>query len=229
MKIRAVVTGSDRTAEELGRTFSPAPVRSSSGDRILDRIEPGPRVVVATPGAEPDVEGGYGAVLILDTWAMLGRQDLRAAEDAMSAWTGAASKASGSVVIDADAAIPTVRHFLHWDVVGAAELELGERAAVRFPPVAQMAAIDGTPESIAAFSDELELPAGADLLGPVELPVGVRPPAGLEAPETRRLLVRVPRDRSRELGRALRAAAATRAMAREERPVRIMVDPVRVG
>lgn len=231
MKIRAVVTGSDRTAEELGRTFAPHPVRSSSGEKILDRIEPGARVVVATPGAEPDVDGGYGAVLLLDTWAMLGRQDLRATEDALAAWASAAAKASGSgsVVIDADAAIPTVRSFIHWDIVGAAETELAERGAVRFPPVAQMAAIDGTPDAISRFTEELELPAGADVLGPVELPQGVRPPAGMEAPEVRRLLVRVPRNEARELGKALRAAAATRAMAREERPVRIMVDPVRVG
>ncbi|MDK6251892.1 primosomal protein N', partial [Alloscardovia omnicolens] len=76
-KIRPVVVGSERTAEEFGRIFSPFPVVASSGERIVDDIPEGPRVVVATPGAEPYAPEGYGAVMLLDTWAMLGRQDLR--------------------------------------------------------------------------------------------------------------------------------------------------------
>ena len=48
-------------------------------------------LVVSTPGAEPVAEGGYGAALLLDGWALLGRQDLRAAEDALRRWMAAAA------------------------------------------------------------------------------------------------------------------------------------------
>ncbi|GAB4929142.1 hypothetical protein MAHJHV33_48240 [Mycobacterium avium subsp. hominissuis] len=42
-------------------------------------VADGPALVVATPGAEPRARGDYGAAWLLDTWALLGRQDLRAA------------------------------------------------------------------------------------------------------------------------------------------------------
>ena len=48
-----------------------------------------PALVVATPGAEPVAAGGYGAALLLDAWALLGRQDLRAAEDTLRRWMAA--------------------------------------------------------------------------------------------------------------------------------------------
>ena len=78
--IRAVVVGTRRTAEELGRAFPGTAVITSAGDAVHTEIGPGPALVVATPGAEPRAPGGYGAALLLDSWAMLGRQDLRAAE-----------------------------------------------------------------------------------------------------------------------------------------------------
>ena len=38
-------------------------------------------------------EGGYGAVLLLDTWALLTRADLRAGEEALRRWLEAAALA----------------------------------------------------------------------------------------------------------------------------------------
>ncbi|MBV7295395.1 primosomal protein N' [Corynebacterium sp. TAE3-ERU12] len=233
-RIRAVVTGSERTAEELGRTFAPHKVVASSGERIVEEIQPGPQVVVCTPGAEPRVDGGYGAVLLLDTWAMLGRQDLRASEDALANWVRAAAlarpaTAGGAVVIAADAAVPVVTDLLNWDIVGAAGRELAERTAAQLPPAVQLAAVDGTPAAINRFLDDAELPEAATVLGPVPLPAGSRPPPGMDAADTRRILVRVPHGQGRRLGRALRTAAATRALDRCEPPVRVMMDPLRIG
>ena len=81
--IRAVVVGARRTAEELGRAFPGIPVITSAGDAVHTEIGTGPALVVATPGAEPHAPDGYGAALLLDSWSMLGRQDLRAAEDTL--------------------------------------------------------------------------------------------------------------------------------------------------
>lgn len=234
-RIRPVVLGSERTAEDLGRIFRSYPVISSSGERILDTVGEGPRVVVATPGAEPVAPGGYGAALILDTWATIGRQDLRAGEDALATWARAVhlvkpEARGGHVVIDADAALPLVRDLMTWNIVDAAARELGERSAAGLPPAVRMAAIDGTADAVARFTADFAAPDGAELLGPVDLPPGHRPPAGIEpgAP-VRRLLVRVPRERARELGRSLRAAQGVRATRRDPDPVRVMVDPVRFG
>ena len=234
-RIRPVIIGSDRTAEELGRTFRPHPVISSSGERILDEVKGGARIVVATPGAEPKVPGGYGAALILDTWATMNRQDLRAQEEAMATWARAvhlvrSAAAGGHVVIDADAAVPVVGDLLTWDVTGAAARELADRDAAGLPPATRMAAIDGTAEGVERFMADFEPPEGAEILGPVDMPPGGRPPAGIEpGTPVRRLLVRVERSRARELGRALRAARGVRAARRDPAPVRVIVDPARFG
>ncbi|MFC7572061.1 primosome assembly protein PriA [Klenkia terrae] len=90
-KLRASVVGSARTAEELGRAFPGAAVRVSGRGSVLATVEAGPAIVVATPGAEPVVEGGYGAALLLDSWALLGRPDLRAAEETLRRWLNAAA------------------------------------------------------------------------------------------------------------------------------------------
>ena len=73
-RLRAVVVGSARTAEELGRAFPGVPVlHVRRGERVLAEVPDGPAVVVATPGAEPVAAGGYGAALLLDGWALLSR------------------------------------------------------------------------------------------------------------------------------------------------------------
>lgn len=235
-RIRAVVSGSERTAEELGRIFSPTRVTVSSGEKIIDSVSPGARIVVATPGAEPIAEGGYGAAILMDTWASLGRQDLRAHELALANWARAAALVrpaadGGAVVVDADAALPVIGDLLHWDIVGAAARELAERRDAGFPPAFHFAAVDGPSDAVAAFRDVLDAPGGLMALGPVPLPTGVRPPAGIPpGTDIVRLLLRVPRDRARDLGRALRRAASARAALRDAPgPVRVIVDPARVG
>ena len=81
-----------RTAEELGRAFPGVTVaQSSGGDQVLAERRRRAGLVVATPGAEPVAEGGYAAVLLLDTWLLLGRADLRAGEEALRRWANAAA------------------------------------------------------------------------------------------------------------------------------------------
>ena len=86
--VRAVVVGARRTAEELGRAFAGTTVITSAGEAMVAEVADRPALVVATPGAEPRAVGGYGAALLLDSWALLGRQDLRAAEDTLAAVDG---------------------------------------------------------------------------------------------------------------------------------------------
>jgi primosomal protein N' (replication factor Y) len=66
-RLRASIVGAGRTAEELGRAFAGVAVPHSGRDSVLDRVPGEPALVVATPGAEPVADGGYGAVLLLDT------------------------------------------------------------------------------------------------------------------------------------------------------------------
>jgi primosomal protein N' (replication factor Y) (superfamily II helicase) len=233
--VRAVVVGARRTAEELGRAFAGTPVITSAGDAIVADVAARPAVVVATPGAEPRAAGGYGAALLLDTWALLGRQDLRAAEDALCRWMSAAALVrargdGGVVLVVAESSIPTVQSLIRWDPVGHAEAELTARTEVGLPPSVHMAALDGTAGAVAALLDETRLPDGADLLGPVDPPPGVRRPAGTPAgvPVTR-MLVRVRREQGLALAASLRRGVGVLSARQAHEPVRVQIDPLHIG
>ncbi|WP_420099170.1 primosomal protein N' [Corynebacterium sp.] len=245
--LRMSVVGQERTAEELGRAFTGVPVVVSGGGQMRTSVPDRPGLVVATPGSEPIVEdGGYGAVVVLDTWLTLGREDLRAGENALRQWMEAACLAvprerGGEMVVAVAPDDPTVQALIRWDPEGAAARELAGRREAGFPPAVTLVAVDGTTTSLEQFEDAWTIPeqlGGAERLGPVELPPGVRLPAGLGEPEAgqaRRLILRVPvpPDASGEaveaLGSSLRAAQSLRATRRQSDPLRIVVDPVRVG
>ncbi|MDU0477774.1 primosomal protein N' [Staphylococcus chromogenes] len=237
-RIRAVVLGSERTAEELGRAFSGTRVIQSGGAQVVDEVAALPALVVATPGAEPEVaDGHYGAAILLDTWALLGRADLRATEDALTKWAHAAAKvqphtAGGEVIIVSDPGLPAVQNLIRWDMVGAARTELQQRKEVRFPPTVHMAVIDGPLRTLDAFLDTLQLPQGAEVLGPVDLPPGVSIPGEYDEARfgpVQRYLIRVPLGPRAELGKALRSALIGRAATKDLVPLRVQVDPIRIG
>ncbi|MEV4942722.1 primosomal protein N' [Streptomyces zaomyceticus] len=238
-RLRAQVVGARRTAEELGRAFPAVPVRTSGRDHVLDSVPGRPALVVSTPGAEPVAEGGYAAALLLDGWAMLGRPDLRAGEEALRRWIDAASLVrgqpeGGTVVVVAEPTLRPVQALVRWDPVGHARRELAERAELGFPPVSRMAAVTGPPEAVEGFLAGAGLPMDAEVLGPVPLPV-VRP-GGPRRPgdpppgeQWDRALVRVPPGSGAALASALKQARAGRLARGGGDPVRIRVDPPDIG
>ena len=149
-----------------------APRRSSAGHsracpcaprpaiRYLNQVAAGPSLVVATPGAEPPADGGYGAALLLDGWALLARPDLRAAEEAFRRWSNAAAlvRSDGQVVVGAEASIPAVQALVRWDAVGHAARELAERAELGFPPAVRMASLAGAAGAVAETLELAQLP-----------------------------------------------------------------------
>lgn len=221
--MRAVVIGSARTAEELGRAFPGAVLRTSSGNSVLAEVPAGPAVVVATPGAEPLVAGGYGAALLLDGWALLSWPDLRAAEEALRRWANAIAlvAADGTVVIGADAGLAAVQAAVRWDPTGFAERELADRQQLRFPPAGRMASLTGAPADITELLALSQLPPSTEELGSVALPR-----RDDEAAEQIRALLRVPRTDGLGLAEALHAGAAIRSARKSGGPVRIMLDPL---
>jgi primosomal protein N' (replication factor Y) len=214
--MRATVIGSVRTAEELGRAFPGVPVRTSGGDKVLASVPAGAAIVVATPGAEPVVEGGYGAALLLDGWALLSRADLRAGEEALRRWANAVAlvRADGRVVINADAAVMPVQALIRWDPAGFAVRELADRREVGFPPAVRMASVTGTSAAVAELLAGIVVPDGGELIGPV--PVG----------DTERMLIRVPRAQGVALAAALKAGAAGRSARKGIDPAKIVLDPL---
>ncbi|MGH3545910.1 MAG: primosome assembly protein PriA, partial [Mycobacteriales bacterium] len=225
--------GARRTAEELGRAFPSIPVRTSGKDAILDRVPDTAALVIATPGAEPIADGaGYGAALLLNSWALLARPELRAAQETLRRWMNAAAlvrsaTAGGRVVVLADGAMPVVQALLRWSAPWFAERELDERIEVSFPPAVRMAKLTGSPTALHEFSGELQLPASADLLGPV--PVAAAGLSVAEQTPQEQLLIRVPRADSREFTAALRVVRAQWSARKAPDAIKVEIDPYTIG
>jgi primosomal protein N' (replication factor Y) (superfamily II helicase) len=243
--LRALVVGARRTAEELGRAFPAATVRTSGGAEVIAHVGREPAVIVATPGAEPRAEAGYAAAVLLDGWALLGRASLRAAEEALRRWLNAAALVrpgadGGCVVVVADATLSPVQALVRWDPVTHADRELSERNELRFPPAIRLASLTGPEDAVREVLGAADLPAGADVLGPVPVADGGRrgragpgsPPAGPGNGDAghgedgvARMLVRVDRRSGTALAAALRAAQAARTARKDAGVVRLQLDP----
>jgi primosomal protein N' (replication factor Y) (superfamily II helicase) len=223
-RLRAIVTGAARTAEELGRAFPGVKVRTSGGDLVLPRVPDQPALVIATPGAEPLAD--YAAALLLDGWALLGRPSLRAGEETLRRWLAAAAlvRPDGTVLVHADPSLAATQALIRWDPVTFAERELAERAELGFPPAVRMAAVTGEAAAVAS------LLAGTDpafeVLGPVPVEqTGPERPPDSAADDQVRALIRASRARGAELARALAAAQAGRSARKEGGGVRVQLDP----
>jgi primosomal protein N' (replication factor Y) (superfamily II helicase) len=212
--LRAPVVGETRTAEELGRSFAGTVVRTSGGDRVLATVDDESAIVVATPGAEPVAAGGYAAVVLLDTWLVLGLAHLRAEEEALRRWSNAVAlvRPGGRAVVVGDPGHPAVQALVRWDQMGFASREAEQRREAHLPPASRLATITGEPGAVDDALTLLAPPTGFEVLGPV--------PAGEES----RAVVRVPRAHGAELSRALVELQRVRS-ARKLDAVRIQVDP----
>ena len=252
-RVRALVTGAGRTAEELGRAFPGTPVVVSGGASVVAAVPPAPALVVATPGAEPRAEGGYAAAVLLDGWALLGRPSLRAAEEALRRWLNAAAlvrpgASGGAVTVVAEAGLPAVQALIRWDPVTHADRELAEREALRFPPAVRMAALSGPERAVAGLLAAAVLPPEADVLGPIPVDgdgEGRDSTAGADIAAVMngdnkisgddgtdgaqgqqvRVLVRVPRSVSIPLATSLKAAQGVRSARKDAGSVRVNLDP----
>jgi primosomal protein N' (replication factor Y) len=76
--IKTIRIGSSSIAEWLAKAFPKAKVIHSSGEERLISVEEGNTLVISTPGSEPDVPGGYAAVIVADAGSILGFPSLRA-------------------------------------------------------------------------------------------------------------------------------------------------------
>lgn len=214
--LRAPVLGEARTGEELGRAFPSVPVRTSAGGHVLARVPDKPAIVVATPGAEPTAERGYTAVVLLDTWLLLARDDLRAEEEALRRWSNAVAlvRPGATAVAVGDAAQPALQALVRWDHAGFTHRAAQERRAARLPPAARLATITGDPGALDDVVTLLGQPEFLDVLGPVALADG-----------NERLVIRTPRAHGVELSRALGELQRLRS-SRKLDAVRVQVDPI---
>lgn len=178
-KLRLASSGSERTADELGKAFPGIRVIVADSAHPVERVADKPALVVATRGAEPLAEGGYRAVVLLDGPRMLQAPDLRIGESCLRWWSNAAALAAPGApihLVGVDGAI--ARALATWSQSAYARTELSERAPLHMPPAARVALVEGSTASVAralASLQELALPSDA-VLGPVPIESDDYPP-----------------------------------------------------
>jgi len=163
--------GSTRTASELGRAFPGVPVVEANGNIVVTRVSSKPQIVVSTPGAEPQADGGYAAIVILDCDVALARDTLHAREDALRVWANAVSLGSPtakSALIGLASDLGTL--VANWRMVDFAKEELNQRAKLGFPPVQRMLSATGSKDKVVELVDTLTQIENVSKLGlaPIE-------------------------------------------------------------
>lgn len=208
-KLRLASSGTERTADELGRAFPGVRVIVADGSHPVERVDAKPALVVATRGAEPLAEGGYRAVVLLDGARMLQSPDLRIAEACLRWWSNAAALAAPGApvhLVGVNGAV--ARALATWNHSAHARAELESRAPLHMPPAARVAAVEGSVAAVAqalASLDELHLPSDA-VLGPVPIDSD-------DAPPRVRALVRFDYGVGARVAATLRAAVVAAAVA----------------
>ncbi len=224
-RVRAPIVGAERTAEELGKAFPQTPIRTSVGGRLLDLVPDTPAIVVATPGAEPPADGGYAGAVLLDTALLLLRPDLRAAEEALRRWLNVVALVrsgadGGSVIAVGESSGRALQALVRVDPGGFAARELTDRAAARFPPAVKLLRVEGAAATLDEFAALAELPAGTEVLGPVE----ATPAPGSDS-RPHRLTLRGPLTEGSKLVQAAKEVVAIRSARKCDGALRIVVDP----
>ncbi|WCC80882.1 primosomal protein N' [Cutibacterium equinum] len=175
--VRSGIVGATTTAAELGRSFPKVPVVDSSGHHVRDSVDSAPRLVVATPGAEPVAESGYSCAVILDAVSSLSRPGLSAVEQTVDRWMAILAlvrsvRDGGRAVIVGPSEVAAVQAMVRNDPVGWASRELDDRHEARFPPAIPCGLVDGDPHAVALALERLTEDMGNELevLGPAPQP-----------------------------------------------------------
>jgi primosomal protein N' (replication factor Y) len=182
--IRSVRVGSEKLAEEIGRSvahsFKSVVVRSSSTTSeygVLQDIDDQPQIIIATPNAEPLPAVGYRAVIILDAHIWTVVTSLEGTSDTLSLWFNAVSlalsAANGGTIVLVGNPLPELRDALvRYDSRLVMQRELQIRHQNHLPPFARCAVLAGDGYSIEQLLEHIVPPdqtAHFDVLGPFEL------------------------------------------------------------
>lgn len=224
-KLRQGAGGATRTIAEFGAAFPGLQLVESTGDKPLLTVEGKRKIVVSTPGAEPQATGGYSAVVILDGKQALNRDSLRASEDAVRQWSNAIAKLApdGRAVI---VGIPNKlgQRLALWQQADIARDELENRRDLDFPPHLRLGSVEGPIEAISDIAASVKID-GVQTLGPISV-------LSRTGEEQQRLILKYSYTAGHELALTLKASqlrftaglTKTSTAGRVSRAVRIRMD-----
>ena len=206
--------GIDRAAEEISRAFPGYPVVISAGEVIKSSVESKPSLVLATPGAQPDIPGGYAAVVILDGMRFFSHTDINGQERARELIFETASliQEKGRVLLVLDEVHPIVAALARWNVAPLLKRELAERDELQLPPYVASAVLvmDAVtaPQILSGLKKALaegRIPSSTRIYGPTVLPKSQA-----------KIVLHVSHDQWPELGRVLHELQRKRSISKKD-------------
>jgi len=206
--------GIDRAAEEISRAFPGYPVVISAGEVIKGSVESKPSLVLATPGAQPDIPGGYAAVVILDGMRFFSHTDINGQERARELIFETASliQEKGRVLLVLDEVHPIVPALARWNVAPLLKRELAERDELQLPPYVASAVLvmDAVtaPQILSGLKKALaegRIPSSTRIYGPTVLPNSQA-----------KIVLHVSHDQWPELGRVLHELQRKRSISKKD-------------
>ena len=139
---RPVRIGASAIADQFRRSFPKTTILESNGDNPLLSTTASGVLVVATPGSEPDVVGGYDLIVIADAAQMIGAPRLRALEKAVGSWANAislASKQSLVIFVGLSGVIADQIKDLDFEAIVSADFQ--DRVSLGLPPSTRVASV----------------------------------------------------------------------------------------
>ena len=214
--------GIDRAAEEISRAFPGFPVVISAGDVIKESVDTKPALVLSTPGAQPQVSGGYAAVVVLDAIRFFSHTDINGQERARELLFETASMVSveGQVLLVLDDSHPIVAAIARWNIAPLLKRELADRDDLMLPPSVTSAVLvtdqSAAPAIVSGLKKALEdfrLPSSTRIYGPTLLPKGQA-----------KIVLHVSHGQSSDLARILHELQRKRSISKKEL-LTVRIDP----
>ena len=170
--------GTTRFAHEIGRAFPGVKIALSEGDSIIEDYTTTNGIVIATPGSAPYVDGGFSAVVVLDTDFLLNESDLKSLERAQQLIfsQGGFLSNSGKLLLVISHSNPIIGALASWKPSLLAHRELEERKETELPPYAKAISIDISENEsqqvirgFLAAKEDGRLPRTLRILGPIQI------------------------------------------------------------
>ena len=165
--------GATRTVAEFGKSFPGVLVVEAKSEENLLEVDDRKKIVVATPGIEPTIQGGYASVVVLDCQDALNRDTLKANEDAVRHWANAVALLAPqgrAVLVGVQGDLATELSL--WQLPSIMQRELKERIALRFPPAMRVLSGTAAPASLGKLKESLQTIDGVEVLGTTPLDNG---------------------------------------------------------